>query len=124
MAWWSVENRTHPLPRALWVRPCVSFFCRLRGLMGTPPLPQDRGLLLVFPSPSRWGTAIHMFGMRYDLAVVWLDEARRVVDARLARRWRSVLMPRATARYVLELPVSWLTAFHPGDEVTWHVSQE
>ncbi len=87
--------------------------------MAAPPLPPDRGLLFVFPETSRWGTAIHMLGMRYDLAVVWLDPARRVVDVRLARRWRSICVPRAAARYVLELPTPWLEAFHLGDEVTW-----
>ncbi len=114
-----MRNRTHPLTRALWVRPCVSFLCRFRGLMFTPPLPPDQGLLFIFPAASRWGTAIHMFGMRYDLAVVWLDDERRVVDVRLARRWRSICVPRAAARYVLELPASWATAFSIGDEVTW-----
>ncbi|HEY58900.1 MAG TPA: DUF192 domain-containing protein [Anaerolineae bacterium] len=117
--WWLLHNRTYPLSRALWVRPCVSFVCRLLGLMGRAPLPEDRGLLFIFPQASRWGSAIHMFGMRFDLAVVWLDETRRVVDVRLARRWRSVCVPRRPARYVLELPVSWLEAFTPGDEVTW-----
>ncbi len=86
--------------------------------MGRSPLPEDRGLLFVFPQASRWGTAIHMFGMRFDLTVVWLDESRRVVDVRFARRWR-VYVPRHAARYVLELPPSWNDSFHPGDEVTW-----
>ena len=107
--WWRLVNRTHPLPRALWVRPCVSFGCRFLGLMGRASLPEDRGWLFVFPQSSRWGTAIHMFGMRFDLTVVWLDEARR----------GRVYVPRQPARYVLELPVSWLEAFHLGDEVTW-----
>ena len=88
--------------------------------MGAPPLPEDRGLLFDFRTPSRWGTTIHMFGMRYDLTVVWLSPEGKVVDVRRARRWRSILIPRAAARYVLELPLSWLDAFHLGDEVIWH----
>lgn len=117
--WLSVTNHTRPLPRPLWVRWCEDFWCRLRGLMGAPPLPPDRGLLFVFPQTSRWGTAIHMLGMRFDLTVVWLDEAHRVVDVRLARRWRSVCVPRRAARYVMELPALWYDAFRSGDEVTW-----
>lgn len=117
--WLQVHNRTHPLSAPLWVRWCASFGCRFWGLMGVAELAPDEGLLFVFPSASRWGSAIHMLGMRFDLAVVWLDPARRVVDVRLARRWRFWCVPVAPARYVLELPSHWVEAFHPGDEVTW-----
>ena len=119
MARYRVFNRTRPLRAALWVTPCARWWCRLRGLMGRAALAPDEGLLFIWPRAGRLDTAIHMFGMRFDLAVIWLDDARRVVDARLARAWRSVLVPRARARYVLELHPSRLDEFRIGDQIDW-----
>ncbi len=112
-------NRTRPLAQPLWVRLCASWWCRLRGLMGRPTLAPDDGLLFVWPRPGRLDTAIHMFGMRFDLAVVWLSTERRVVDVRLAQAWRSVLVPRAPARYVLELHPERYPDFRIGDRLDW-----
>ncbi len=119
MARYRVVNRTRPLAAPLWVAPCTTWWCRLRGLMGRAALPPDQGLLFVWPRAGRLDTAIHMFGMRFDLAVIWLDHERRVVDARLARAWRSILIPRAPARFVLELHPSRLAEFAIGDHIDW-----
>ena len=80
---------------------CSSFFCKLRGLSLRRPIPSGTGLLLVEGREGRWNTAIHMFGMLFDLAVIWLDAEGNVVDVRLARPWR-VYAPRNPARFTLE----------------------
>ncbi len=81
------------------------------------PLPDDEGLLLVQDRQSRTEAAIHMLGMRFDLTVVWIDETRRVVDVRIARRWPPVYFPRRAARYVLETGLHHRTNFQPGDQL-------
>ncbi len=98
---------------------CESFLCQLRGLTFRRDLRPDEGLLLVQRSESRLESSIHMLGMYIDLAVVWLDSSRRVVDVRLARRWRPAYFPRAAAQYVLEMPVERLDDFAIGDRVSF-----
>jgi protein-S-isoprenylcysteine O-methyltransferase Ste14 len=71
---------------------------RLRGLLGTKDLARGQGLWL---KPCN---QIHMFGMRYAVDVVFLDESHRVVhtESGLAP-WK--MSPRITdAESVLELP--------------------
>jgi uncharacterized protein len=55
------------------VRVADGFWSRVRGLIGTPPLQPDQGLLL---KPCR---AVHTVGMRQALDVVFLDDAGVVV---------------------------------------------
>jgi len=73
-------------------------WARLRGLLGTARLDPGAGLWL---RPCR---QVHMFGMRYAVDAVFLDERRRVVRAlpRLAP-WRVSPLVR-DAESVLELP--------------------
>ena len=61
--------------------------------------------------------AIHMFMMWIDLAVIWINAQNTVVDVRPAYRWKSVLVPLAPAKYVLELPLERLNDFQIGDEI-------
>ncbi len=71
---------------------------RLRGLLGTRELPVGEGLWI---RPCR---QVHMFGMRYAIDVVFLDDASRIVGlAAELQPWRiSPLVKAATS--VLELP--------------------
>lgn len=50
-----------------------TFWRRLRGLLGRPPLQAGEGLLL---RPCR---AVHMHGMKYPLDVIFLDRSGAVV---------------------------------------------
>ncbi len=117
--WYRVRNHTHMLSRPLRVRLCASVWCRFWGLMFRPHLDSEEGLLFQWSRPGRWSTAIHMWGMRFPLTLVWLDAHRRVVDVRLGRPWRTVAVPRHPAQYVLELHVSRLSEFHVGDLLSW-----
>jgi hypothetical protein len=117
-----IVNSSRPLPRPLAGTWCASFLCRLRGLAWRRRLAPDAALILVQPRQSRSGAAIHMFGMFFDLAIIWLDEERRVVDAQLAFRWRSILLPAQAARYVIECAPQRLSEFHLGDQIVFEAS--
>lgn len=70
--------------------------------MFTPSISPESGLLLVEQAESRINSAIHMFFMRYDITVVWLDKDLRVVDVKIARKWQPYYAPAAPARFTLE----------------------
>ncbi len=88
---------------------------RALGLLGRPTLPPGEGLLL------RPCGAIHTFGMRFPIDVVFLDANDRVV--RIVRRlppWR-VASGGRDAEAALELSAGWLApdALARGDQLTW-----
>ncbi len=80
-------------------------------------LAEREGLLLVESNESRLNAAIHMLFMRFDIAVVWLDNNLCVVDAQKALRWRASYMPAKPARYTLETRPEYLPEFHVGDQI-------
>ncbi|MBN2551043.1 MAG: DUF192 domain-containing protein [Anaerolineales bacterium] len=96
---------------------CSSFLCRLRGLTFQKQLPPNWGLLLVQERENRLDASIHMLFMQLDLGVVWIDSQDRVVDTRLARRWKLSYIPKNPARYVLEISVERLNEFSVGDQL-------
>jgi uncharacterized protein len=55
------------------VRRAATFAARLLGLAFLPDMPRHAGLLL--PRTR----AVHTFGMRFELDLVWVDRARRAV---------------------------------------------
>jgi hypothetical protein len=50
---------------------------RAMGLMYRKSLPQDRGLLFVFPKPGQY--SFWMKNCRFPIDMIWLDEDRKVV---------------------------------------------
>jgi len=115
-----VHNLSQPAFPVLQAKYCETFFCRLRGLTFRRSLAEGEGLLLVQSRESRLDASIHMFFMWMDIAVVWLNAQKRVVDVRLARRWRPLYMPQAPASYVLELSPAWMGRFAVGDQIEFH----
>lgn len=67
-----VANRTREVMLGGDVKVADTFFGRLRGMLGRPPLEEGQGLLLV---PTR---GVHMFGMKTALDVVFLDGSNTV----------------------------------------------
>lgn len=102
--------------RAAW---CDSFLCKLRGLSLRRSMAEGSGLILVESGEGRWSSAIHMFGMRFDLGVVWINAKGVVVDARHARPWR-IYLPRVAARYTLETSPPILMKVKIGDVLEFH----
>ena len=98
----------------------AGFAGRLRGLIGVKRLPPETGLLCVAPRQSRIACAIHTMGMRFALAVVWLDENRVVVDACRALPWRMMRLPKAPARYTIEAEPDLLRKTAIGDQLMFN----
>src|SRR5512145_1637770 len=71
---------------------------RLKGLLGTRSLPPGEGLWL---RPCR---QVHMFGMRYAIDVVFLDEQQRVVHLVSDLAPGRISPKVGSAASVLELP--------------------
>ena len=84
------------------LRSAHTHWARLRGLLGTPALAPGDGLWL---RPCR---QVHMFGMRYPIDVVFLDERLDVVHT-IAALAPWAMSPRVgAATSVLELPAGTL----------------
>jgi uncharacterized membrane protein (UPF0127 family) len=96
---------------------CDSFLCRLRGLMFRARLALDEGLLLVERRDSRLDTSIHMFFVPFDLAVFWINSEMTVVDKVVAKSWRPAYIPKADARYTLEIHPKRFGDYEIGDMV-------
>jgi uncharacterized membrane protein (UPF0127 family) len=75
----------------------------------------DHGLLFVHRKESRIDSAIHMFFMKFDTALIWINSEMEVVDTQLAKRWHPLYVPRKPARYFLETHVGQLDHFSLGD---------
>jgi uncharacterized membrane protein (UPF0127 family) len=118
----NIENKTRPLPSPLHAGYCDSFLCRLRGLMFRSSLAHEQGLLLVEKRDSRFDTSIHMLFVYMDLAVIWINSEKVVVDVLLARSWRPAYASRQPARYTLEIHPERLNEFKVGDRVEFHDS--
>ena len=112
-----IQNLSRSLVQPITAEYCNTFGCRLRGLMFRRSLDGDRALVMIYPSESRYDTAIHMLFMEFDLGVVWVNQTGVVVDRRLARRWRPAYIPLKPACYVVEMNVERLSDFQIGDKV-------
>lgn len=112
-------NQSRHLSSTLQVGYCSSFLCRLRGLSFRRSIPLDWGLLLVQEKESRLDSAIHMLGMNFDLAVVWINSKKEVVDVQHARRWISMIIPSQPAKFTLELSLERLGEFQIGDSLSF-----
>ncbi len=115
----TITNLTRPTARQLTVKLCNTFMTRFMGLMLTPSIQPDGGVLIDEKADSIASTSIHMFFMNYDIAVVWINNQGQVVDTRLAKKWRPFYASSKPARYVLELHPDRLADFHPGDQVAY-----
>lgn len=77
----------------------------------------DDGLLLEITHDSRLDSSIHMFFVPFDLAVIWINSERCVVDKIIARGWHPAYFPAQAARYTLEIHPDRFDNFEVGDKV-------
>lgn len=112
-----IYNYSRPEVAPILVKYCDSFLCRFKGLMFSPPLEADRGLLLVYKRENRMEAAIHMLAVKTDLAIAWLNHDLIVVDRRLARKGKLMYVPSAPACYVLEMNPCRLMDFYCGEAI-------
>jgi len=111
-----IHNASTP-STTVTVKYCDTFLTKFKGLMFTKELQEDHGAILVHKDESRIDAAIHTLFMNYDLAVLWLDKQRVVVDKVLAKKWVPFFSPQKPAQYVVELHPSQLAGFSIGDQL-------
>jgi uncharacterized membrane protein (UPF0127 family) len=98
---------------------CVSFFCRLRGLMFRRGLPEGRGLVLVEGREGITNTTIHMIAVPFPIGVLWVNEQQMVVDKVVAKPWR-IYAPAKPARYIIEGLPSVVDEVSVGDKLEFN----
>lgn len=106
---------------------CADRRSRGMGLTGRPALDEDEGLLLALPGYQQGKTglwvAIHMLGVRFPLAVAWLDQEGRVVHRVLAEPGRPYYSSPVPAWYTLELHPQKLPDLALGAQLRWGEGQ-
>jgi len=110
-----VTNKSNEKAISLHLGVCDTFLTRLRGLMFTGSIPGDGGLLFVNPAEDRINSAIHMFFMSIDLAIIWVDSTGKIVDKVLARRWKTLAAPAENAKYIIETHADRYDEYNRGD---------
>ncbi len=85
---------------------------RAKGLSGVTELESNQGLLMAFPSESKWG--IWMKDMKVPIDIVWLDKDKKVIyivkGASPESSTSKIFSPRTPAKYVVELPAGTVEA--------------
>jgi uncharacterized membrane protein (UPF0127 family) len=112
-----IRNPSQPTAKPIQVDICKDFISRLMGLMFRRELKPNSGIVIDEKRDSRVDSSIHMLFMRFDIAVIWIDSAMKVVDIQIAKKWQPWLSPAAPARYVLETHTSLIDYFKIGDRV-------
>jgi uncharacterized membrane protein (UPF0127 family) len=112
-----IRNLSNSKAIPLHLEICDDFISRLRGLMFTRSIPTDGGLFFVNTSEDRINSAIHMYFMEYDLAIIWTDASGRVVDKVNARRWKTIAAPVKNAKYILETHIERFQEYNCGDKL-------
>jgi len=74
-----------------------SFFKRFKGLMMAPPISENEGLLLTKTN------SIHMFFMKYEIDVIFLDKDNIVIDKIISMKKRRVSKMYKNCKTVVEL---------------------
>lgn len=88
----------------LTVRTAKTFLQRLKGLLFTDSLPEHTGLLLENCN------SIHMFGMRYALDIVFVDQNFRICKiVKNLKPWHIAVCLRA--RHTIELPAGTIEKY-------------
>ena len=86
---------------------------RGRGLSGREMLPENSGMLFVFDTPGRYG--FWMYGMKFPLDIIWIDEKLRVVyfveNAQPCVNICETYEPPADALYVLEVNAGFVKKY-------------
>lgn len=69
-------------------------------------------------------TSIHMIGMRFPVAVAWLDGRGRVVHSTKARPWRPYYASPEPASFVLEVHPVHRWTLQEGVLVSWRETEK
>jgi len=112
-----IKNLTNPLKLAIRAGVCDNFSLKLRGLMFYSSISSSDGLLFIEKEDTKINCSIHMFFMRFDISVIWINHELIVVDKALAKKWHPYYAPSYPACYTLETHASRLDHFAVGDKI-------
>jgi len=115
----NVLNVSNALRSKLILEYCETYWCKLRGLAWRRKIANGGGMVLVSKREDRANSAIHMFGMFFNLGIIWLNSDMKVVDLKLALKWRSMIRPKVPAQFVIECAPSHLNDFQIGDQIVF-----
>ena len=94
-----------------------------QGVLGKKDLKRNEGVLLEMK--ERWGLSIlhsiHMVGVPFSLAVVWLDRSGKIIHVQLAQPGR-LYFPQGIltkSAYILELSVHHLDLLNMAKKISW-----
>jgi uncharacterized membrane protein (UPF0127 family) len=86
-------------------------------------LEANTGIILSESSESIINSSIHMFFMRFDIGVLWMDRNYVVVDKCIAKKWRPDYFSKKPAKHVIEIPTSSMDNFLIGDKLEFSESR-
>jgi uncharacterized membrane protein (UPF0127 family) len=110
-----VRNLSNQMAIPLQLSICDDFFSRFQGLMFSKEIAPDSGMFFLNQSEDRINSAIHMFFMNFDLAIIWVDSAGQVIDKIIANRWKTIAAPSKGAKYILETHTGRYLEYNAGD---------
>ncbi|MFZ5916321.1 MAG: DUF192 domain-containing protein [Chloroflexota bacterium] len=114
-----LRNVTRNLDIASDITCCNTFLRRGLGLMCRRSLRKDQAYIFVEQHESLNATAITMLFVFFPIAVIWLNQDRRVVDKTLARPWRFIYAPERPACFYIEAHPSALDKVEIGDMLSF-----
>ena len=94
-----------------------------QGVLGKKDLKKEEGVLLEMK--ERWGLSIlhsiHMVGVPFSLAVVWLDRSGKIIHVQLAQPGRFYFPQGILTKsaYILELSVHHLELLNMAKKISW-----
>jgi len=104
--------------RVIRAKVANNFLTRAKGLMFKKDI-EDEGMIFVFRKecfPKFW-----MFGMRFSIDIIWIDEKKRIVDVtknvKPSLNPRKSYKPRKACKYVLETRTNFLKNIEIGEIV-------
>lgn len=102
---------------------CDDMESRHVGLLGRGSLELGEGVLMTMPWPRSGGfgllTSIHMVGMKFPIAVAWINRNYQVVDAKLASPGGLIYATWKPASFILEVHPDHLVALTKGARAAW-----
>ena len=79
----------------------------------------DFALVFEWDRLGQLDRSLHMMFVPYPIAVLFLDEKKRVVDKAVLNPWQLNYTPRQPCQYVIELPVLTGKKVKLGDVLGW-----
>jgi hypothetical protein len=101
------------------VRIAHSFFAKLRGLMFERKANFNYALIMPLDRETRIRASIHMLFVFFPIAVLFIDENKRVVDKALLKPFTLNYTPKAKCKYIIELPAEKFDEFAINDRAEW-----